>query len=55
MPPERITQNTLFYGDNLPILRERFADERVVLMAWGLTGPIIWGMIIGQALTKAGL
>ena len=32
MPPERITQNTLFYGDNLPILREYVADESVDLI-----------------------
>ena len=25
--PKPITQNTLFYGDNLPILREHFPDE----------------------------
>ncbi len=27
-----ITQNTLFYGDNLPILQERFAGESVDLI-----------------------
>ncbi len=32
MPPERITQNTLFYGDNLPILREYVLDESVDLI-----------------------
>ncbi len=32
MPPERITQNTLFYGDNLPIMREYIADESVDLI-----------------------
>ena len=26
--PKHITQNTLFYGDNLPILREHFFDDR---------------------------
>lgn len=30
MPP--ITENTLFYGDNLPILREHIADESVDLI-----------------------
>ncbi len=25
--PKPITQNTLFYGDNLPILREYFPDD----------------------------
>ncbi|MBI3733546.1 MAG: site-specific DNA-methyltransferase [Chloroflexi bacterium] len=32
MPPKAITQNTLFYGDNLPILREHIADESVDLI-----------------------
>ena len=32
MPPERITQNTLFYGENLLILREYVADESVDLI-----------------------
>ncbi len=32
MPQRHITQNTLFYGDNLPILREYFADESVDLV-----------------------
>jgi DNA modification methylase len=27
MTPEPITQNTLFYGDDLPILREHIPDE----------------------------
>jgi DNA modification methylase len=27
MTSEPITQNTLFYGDNLPILRKHIADE----------------------------
>ena len=27
MSPKPITENTLFYGDNLPILREHIADE----------------------------
>jgi site-specific DNA-methyltransferase (adenine-specific) len=30
--PKPITQNTLFYGDNLPILREHIADESVDLI-----------------------
>jgi site-specific DNA-methyltransferase (adenine-specific) len=30
--PVSITHNTLFYGDNLPILRERVADESVDLI-----------------------
>lgn len=32
MPPKPITRNTLFYGDNLPILREHIADESVDLV-----------------------
>lgn len=30
--PKAIQQNTLFYGDNLPILREHIADESVDLI-----------------------
>ena len=30
--PKPITQNTLFYGDNLPILREHIPDESVDLI-----------------------
>ena len=30
--PSPIPQNTLFYGDNLPILREYIADESVDLV-----------------------
>lgn len=32
MPPAAITSNTLFYGDNLPILREHIADASVDLI-----------------------
>jgi site-specific DNA-methyltransferase (adenine-specific) len=32
MPPKPITDNTLFYGDNLPILREYIPDESVDLV-----------------------
>lgn len=32
MPPKPITRNTLFYGDNLPILREHTAAESVDLV-----------------------
>ncbi len=32
IPPNPITRNTLFYGDNLPILREHIADESVDLV-----------------------
>lgn len=32
MPPKAITMNTLFYGDNLAILREYIADESVDLV-----------------------
>lgn len=32
MTPKPITTNTLFYGDNLPILREHLADESVDLI-----------------------
>lgn len=30
--PKPITQNTLFYGDNLPILREHIPDESIDLI-----------------------
>ena len=32
MIPKPITRNTLFYGDNLPILREYIASESVDLV-----------------------
>jgi DNA modification methylase len=32
MAPKAITQNTLFYGDNLEILREYIPDESVDLV-----------------------
>jgi site-specific DNA-methyltransferase (adenine-specific) len=32
MSPQPITQNTLFYGDNLNILREYISDESVDLV-----------------------
>jgi site-specific DNA-methyltransferase (adenine-specific) len=32
MTPKTITTNTLFYGDNLPILREHIADESIDLI-----------------------
>lgn len=32
MPPDRITDNTLFYGDNLTILREHIPDESIDLI-----------------------
>lgn len=32
MNPKPIIQNTLFYGDNLPILREYLSDESVDLI-----------------------
>ena len=32
MTPKPIAENTLFYGDNLPILREHVADEGADLM-----------------------
>ena len=32
MSPKPITANTLFYGDNLPILRDYIADESVDLV-----------------------
>ncbi len=32
MPPRTITSNTLFYGDNLSILREYIASESVDLV-----------------------
>ena len=37
MPPRSITTNTLFYGDNLEILREYIADASVGLVS--LTPP----------------
>lgn len=35
MPPQPITANTLFYGDNLPILREYLAPASVDLADLG--------------------
>src|SRR5262249_42479698 len=32
MTPKAITENTLFYGDNLPILRDHIPDESVDLV-----------------------
>src|SRR5216684_3150288 len=32
MPPQPITQNTLYYGDNLKVLREYIPDESVDLI-----------------------
>src|SRR5690349_5052677 len=32
MPPQPITENTLFYGDNLDILRQHIADNSVDLI-----------------------
>ena len=32
MSPKAITRNTLFYGDNLPILRQHVPDESVDLI-----------------------
>jgi hypothetical protein len=32
MPPHDITENALFYGDNLAILREYLANEPVDLI-----------------------
>jgi len=32
MPPKPITENTLFYGDNLKVLREYIPDESVDLI-----------------------
>jgi site-specific DNA-methyltransferase (adenine-specific) len=32
MSPKAITENTLFYGDNLPVLREYIAAESVDLI-----------------------
>ena len=32
MTPKPITENILFYGDNLPILREPIPDESVDLL-----------------------
>ena len=29
MSPKPITRNTLFYGDNLPILRDHIANESI--------------------------
>ena len=35
MTPKPITRNTLFYGDNLPILRDRIAATPVLPPALG--------------------
>ena len=32
MTPKPITENTLFYGDNLPILRDHIPDESIDLI-----------------------
>ncbi len=32
MPIEKTTSNVLYYGDNLPILREHIGDESVDLV-----------------------
>jgi site-specific DNA-methyltransferase (adenine-specific) len=32
MAPKPINQNVLFYGDNLPILREHLSDESIDLV-----------------------
>ena len=32
MTPKPITHNTLFYGDNLPILREHIPDQSIDLV-----------------------
>ncbi len=32
MPPKTVDRNTLFYGDNLTILREHIADQSVDLV-----------------------
>ena len=32
MPRQHITENTLFYGDNLPILRDYIVDDSVDLI-----------------------
>ena len=44
MPPTSSTTNTLFYGDNLEILREYIADASVDLVAAGGTGQLGWGV-----------
>ncbi len=41
MAPKPIERNTLFYGDNLPILRQHITDESVDLIY--LLPPTEWG------------
>jgi hypothetical protein len=41
--PKPITQNTLFYGDNLPILREHVSDESMDLTI--SRADVIWGPV----------
>ncbi len=38
--PKPITQNTLFYGDNLPILRKHVQDESKVKKEDGTQGKL---------------
>ena len=52
MPRERITQNTLFYGDNLRTLGAYMADARAIVISWALIDAVIMGMIVGQAVAK---
>lgn len=42
MPPRPITENTLFYGDNLLILREHIPSENVDLTHLDLSFNSSW-------------
>ena len=42
MPPRPITENTLFYGDNLLILREHIPSENVDLIYLDLSFNSSW-------------
>ena len=45
MPPKPITENTLFYGDNLPILREYVPTESVDLVQ---TSTAVLGSVVNS-------
>jgi hypothetical protein len=53
----KMPENTLYYGDNLPILREHIPDENVDLGKWRRFPPLphfkIQILTIGQLLGRA--
>ncbi|MBN1936068.1 MAG: hypothetical protein JW934_15470 [Anaerolineae bacterium] len=58
MPPAPIDRNTLFYGDNLPILREYVPDESIAAgfyhsPGWGQDYPRLQILSIEALLTGA--